>query len=91
MGPIEMRLRECLRLRVKDVEISRSEIIVREGKGDKDRVTILPASVAGRFAAHLERVRQLHQRDLAAGFGCVILPDALARKYPNAGREWGWQ
>jgi len=86
-----LRLSECLRLRVKDVEFTRNEIVVRQGKGDKDRVTMLPAIVKEPLAAHLERVRRLHERDLAAGFGRVPLPDALARKYPNASREWGWQ
>jgi integron integrase len=86
-----LRLRECLRLRVKDLDFTRNEIVVREGKGNKDRVTMLPASVKESLAAHLERVRQVHERDLAAGFGRVQLPDALARKYPNANRDWGWQ
>jgi integron integrase len=84
-----LRLRECLRLRVKDIDFSRSEIVAREGKGNKDRVTMLPASLQEPLAAHLERVRRLHERDLAAGFGRVQLPDALARKYVNADREWG--
>jgi len=86
-----LRLRECLRLRVKDVELSRNEIVIREGKGNKERVTMLPASAKAALSAHLERVRSLHERDLAAGLGHVQLPDALARKYPNADREWGWQ
>jgi len=86
-----LRLMECLRLRVKDVDFDRGEIVVREGKGDKDRVTTLPASVAPRLRAHLERVRKQHAADLAAGFGRVWLPNALTRKYPNADREWGWQ
>lgn len=82
---------ECLRLRVKDVEFSRGEVLMREGKGDKDRVTMLPSAVVLRLSAHLERVRTLHVADLAAGLGRVALPDALARKYPQADREWGWQ
>ena len=86
-----LRLRECLRLRVKDIDFSRNEIVVRQGKGDKDRVTMLPASLKELLGAHLERVRRVHERDLAAGFGRVQLPDALARKYPNANRDWGWQ
>jgi integron integrase len=94
-----LRLMECLRLRVKDVEFSRREIVVREGKGNKacpersrrDRVTMLPSGVVPKLTAHLVRVRELHAADLAAGFGRVVLPDALARKYPNADREWGWQ
>ena len=86
-----MRILEALRLRVKDVEFSRNEIIVREGKGFKDRVTMLPNSVAEALRLHLESVRRLHAEDLAAGFGEVYLPFALDRKYPNAGREWAWQ
>ena len=82
---------EALRLRVKDVEFTRNEIIVREGKGFKDRVTMLPRSVADGLRAHLDAVRALHVEDLAAGYGDVYLPHALDRKYPNAGREWGWQ
>ncbi len=84
-------LMECLRLRVKDVEFSRGEVLVREGKGDKDRVTMLPSAVVLRLSAHLERVRKLHAADLAVGFGRVALPDAMARKYTQADREWGWQ
>lgn len=86
-----LRLRECLRLRVKDVDFTRNEIVIREGKGNKDRVTMLPGSVKEPLAAHLERVRRVHTRDLAAGFGRVQLPDALVRKYVNANRDWGWQ
>jgi integron integrase len=86
-----LRLMECLRLRVKDIEFTRREILVREGKGNKDRVTMLAAGVVAKLRAHLERVRRLHAADLGAGFGRVLLPDALARKYPNAEREWGWQ
>jgi integron integrase len=86
-----LRLQECLQLRVKDLDFTRNEIAVREGKGNKDRITMLPANLKGALAAHLERVRHVHERDLAAGFGRVQLPDALARKYPNADREWGWQ
>jgi integron integrase len=86
-----LRLLEALRLRVKDVDVSRNQITVRDGKGQKDRLTMLPASIQGPLAAHLERVRNLHREDLAAGFGSVFLPDALARKYPGAPKEWGWQ
>jgi integron integrase len=86
-----MRLLECLRLRVKDVELTRREIVVREGKGNKDRVTVLPENLLSALQAQLERVRVLHQRDLKAGFGDVYLPDALAVKYKNAARAWGWQ
>jgi len=86
-----LRLMECLRLRVKDIESTRHEILVREGKGNKDRVTMLSAAVVPKLRAHLDGVRGLHEADVAAGFGRVLLPDALARKYPNADRERGWQ
>lgn len=86
-----MRLMECLRLRVKDVDFARSELTVREGKGARDRRTILPASLVGPLQTELERVRSLHAADLREGFGRVWLPFALARKYPNAGSEPGWQ
>jgi len=86
-----MRLLECLRLRVKDVEFERREIVVRDGKGAKDRVTVLPENLVLPLHAHIARVQQLHLRDLAAGFGSVWLPDALEVKYPNASRQWGWQ
>jgi integron integrase len=86
-----LRLMECLRLRVKDIEFTRHEILVREGKGNKDRVTMLPGAVESPLRAYLDRVRAVHQRDLKAGLGCVQLPNALARKYPNANREWSWQ
>ncbi len=86
-----MRLMEAIRLRVKDVEFSRLEIIVREGKGFKDRVTMLPEMVTAPLKAHLIKVKALHDEDLAQGLGEVYLPFALDKKYPNAGREWGWQ
>lgn len=86
-----MRLMEGMRLRVKDVEFTRKEIIVRDGKGFKDRVTMLPLSLVEPLKTHLVRVKQQHEDDLRAGFGSVYLPYALERKYPNAGREWGWQ
>ncbi len=86
-----LRLMEALRLRVKDVEFERGEIVVREGKGAKDRVTVLPRAVVEPLQAHLAWVKAEHERDLAAGFGAVYLPFALERKYPNANREWGWQ
>ena len=86
-----LRLLEALRLRVKDVEFARGEILVREGKGFKDRVTMLPRSLSDALRIHLEAVRELHRADLAAGYGDVYLPFALDRKYPNAGREWPWQ
>src|SRR3989442_3130917 len=86
-----LRLMECLRLRVKDIDLAANQLVVREGKGNKDRVTMLPVSVKASLSSHLTRVRELHRRDLAQGFGRVYLPDALHRKYPNADREWGWQ
>ena len=82
---------EALRLRVKDVDFSRGEVLVREGKGFKDRVTMLPQIVVEPLQAHLAAVREVHRADLEAGYGEVYLPYALNRKYPSAGREWGWQ
>jgi integron integrase len=86
-----LRLLECLRLRVKDVDFGYLQITVRDGKGAKDRVTVLPVSLVPALQSHLEKVKALHARDLAEGFGRVMLPDALAVKYPNAATEWGWQ
>jgi len=86
-----LRLTEGLRLRVKDVDFTANHIVVREGKGDKDRITMLPSVVKAPLTAHLVQVRALHHQDLARGFGRVALPDALDRKYRNAAAEWGWQ
>jgi len=86
-----LRLMEAMRLRVKDVDFARSEILVRDGKGMKDRVTLLPGRLSQPLKRHLDCVKALHERDLAEGFGEVYLPFALARKYPNAAKEWGWQ
>ena len=86
-----LRLMECLRLRVKDIDLDKRMITVRSGKGNKDRVTMLPGNLIEYLQAHMAKVRALHQRDLAEGFGQVYLPYALERKYPNASREWGWQ
>jgi len=86
-----LRLMEALRLRVKDVDFSRNELLIRDGKGQKDRVTVLPVSVIEPLRRHLARVRILHQQALADGGGDVYLPDALARKYPKAPWEWAWQ
>jgi integron integrase len=86
-----LRLMECLRLRVKDLDFGSLQITVRDGKGQKDRITMLPVSLAPALRVHLERVRGLHEKDLADGFGRVLLPDALERKYPRAPQEWGWQ
>jgi len=86
-----LRLLECACLRVKDVDFTRRQLIVRAGKGDKDRATTLPAIVTDDLTRHLETVKRQHEHDLANGAGWVELPWALARKYPNAGREWAWQ
>lgn len=86
-----LRLTEALRLRVQDVDFAMGQITVRSGKGDKDRVTMLPAKLVPALTAHLERVRRLHAADLKRGLGSVFMPFALDRKYPRAGREWKWQ
>ena len=86
-----MRLMECVRLRVKDVDLERGEILVRDGKGAKDRVTMLPESLIEPLEAHLEARRRIHEEDEEKGMASVYLPDALERKYPNAVTEWGWQ
>lgn len=86
-----LRLMEGVRLRVKDVDFSRNEIIIRDGKGQKDRVTVMPASLVLPLKQHITLVRAIHQSEVAAGRGDVYLPDALARKYPNAPWEWAWQ
>lgn len=86
-----LRLMECVRLRVQDVDFARREITVRQGKGGKDRRTMLPAMAVETLQNQLAEARRVHERDLNAGFGAVWLPDALARKYPAAAREWGWQ
>jgi len=86
-----LRLLECCRLRVKDVDFARQELIVRDGKGRKDRVTVLPARLLPPLRAHLERVQSQHLSDLEGCAGHVALPGGLARKYPNASREWAWQ
>jgi len=86
-----MRLMEAVRLRVKDADFRRLECLIRDGKGAKDRVTVLPRALAEPLKAHLVLVRQTHVQDLAAGYGDVYLPFALERKYPSAAREWCWQ
>ncbi|WP_415844160.1 integron integrase [Stutzerimonas zhaodongensis] len=86
-----LRLMEGVRLRIKDVDFSRNEIVIRDGKGQKDRVTVMPASLVDPLKQHIARTRALHQLELADGRGDVYLPDALARKYPNAPWEWAWQ
>jgi integron integrase len=86
-----LRISEALRLRVHDIDFEMRQVTVRSGKGDKDRVTTFPQSLTPFLKEHLERVRELHEKDLREGFGEVGLPGALARKFPNAAREWGWQ
>jgi len=86
-----VRVLECCRLRVKDLDFARGELTVRAGKGRKDRVTVLPGRLIPLLEAHLERVRKLHTADLSSGAGAVLLPDALDRKYQAASREWCWQ
>ncbi len=86
-----LRLMECLRLRVQDVDLPSNQIVVRDGKGFKDRVTMLPEAVKPPLQSHLAAVKKIHERDLVHGYGRVEMPYALARKYPNAAKEWGWQ
>ena len=86
-----LRLRECINLRVKDVDFGYRQIMVRDGKGAKDRLTVLPAPLIEPLQTHLVRVKALHERDLAQGYGDVELPDALMRKYPRAQYEWAWK
>lgn len=86
-----MRLMECVRLRVQDIDFAYHQILVRNGKGSKDRVVPLPHALEAALHAHLDKARALHQEDLANGFGEVFMPDALARKFPKAARDWVWQ
>jgi integrase len=86
-----LRLEECLELRVKDLDFDRQQIVVRQGKGRKDRVTMLPAAAKEALTAHVARVRQRHDVDVARGVGRGVLPFAVGRKYPNAATEWRWQ
>jgi len=86
-----LRLMECIRLRVKDIDFGYANIVVRDGKGAKDRITMLPINLAQALERHLQGVKVQHEEDLEAGLGKVYLPTALERKYPNADREWGWQ
>ena len=86
-----LRLMECLRLRIKDIDFNNRQIIVRDGKGADDRATTLPASIIPALREQIQRVREFHQKDLAEGFGTVHLPTAIAKKYPNASREFAWQ
>ena len=86
-----LRLMECVRLRVQDIDFAQHQIIVRDGKGSKDRITMLPDALVPFLQEHLKRVKLLHESDLAQGYGSVYLPYALERKYPNAAQEWLWQ
>jgi integron integrase len=86
-----LRLLEALRLRVKDLDFPRNQLVVRDGKGQKDRVSVLPDRIQDGLRLHLRLVKIQHETDLSAGYGEVYLPDALARKYPSAARAWGWQ
>ena len=86
-----LRLMECLRLRIKDIDFTYAQLIVRDGKGEKDRVTMLPGSLKQPLMRHLQQVKLWHEEDLAAGYGEVFLPYALEGKYPNAPKHWGWQ
>jgi len=86
-----LRLMECIRLRVKDVDFGYSQVVVRDGKGNKDRVTMLPKTVAHDLKEHLKKVKKQPEEDLVKGYGSVYLPNALARKYRGADKSWGWQ
>ena len=86
-----LRLMECLRLRVQDIDFARNEILVRDGKGAKDRLTMLPELLKGPIKDHIKKVKTIHERDLADGWGRVQMPSAMDRKYPNAPRDWRWQ
>ena len=86
-----LRLMECCRLRVKDIDFARHQIVICAGKGNKDRYTMLPAAIKDPLATHLDRMKSQHQLNLEQGLGRVVLPNALDRKYPSASREWGWQ
>jgi integron integrase len=86
-----LRLIECVRLRVKDIDFALNQVIVRDGKGHKDRITVLPRKFRQSIQVHLIDVRKLHEKDLQEGYGRVFLPYALARKFPGADRQWGWQ
>ena len=86
-----LRLSECLDLRIKDVDFGRGQLVIRRGKGTKDRMTMLPATVRAALDKHLAIVKLQHTSDLAQGVGRVVLPFALDRKYPSAGTDWGWQ
>ena len=86
-----LRVIECIRLRIKDIDFQINQIVVRDGKGKKDRITVFPDEIKPSLEEHLIYVKHLHERDLSKGFGRVYLPTALARKYKNADKEWYWQ
>jgi integron integrase len=86
-----LRLMECVRLRVKDVDFGYAQVVVRDGKGGKDRITMLPVNLARPLERHLQKIKAQHEEDVEAGLGSVYLPMALARKYPNAQKGWSWQ
>jgi integrase len=86
-----LRVKECVRLRVKDIDFEMNQIIVRDGKDKKDRVTVLPEIVKKPLHLQLKKIKALHEKDSEEGYGAVYLPYALERKYPNANKEWGWQ
>jgi integron integrase len=86
-----LRLNECLNLRVQDIDLAGGEIVVFNGKGAKDRVTMFPESLVEPLRVHLVRVKEIHRQDLADGWGRVLIPEAVARKYPNAATDWRWQ
>lgn len=86
-----LRITEALRLRVQDIDFEYKQLTVRSGKGDKDRVTTFPGSLEAELKLHLKRVKLIHEQDLSTGYGAVYLPHALAKKYPQAEKEWGWQ
>jgi len=86
-----MRIMEALRLRVKDIDFARKEILIRDGKGYKDRITMLPLSLIAPLQAHIKRVKTVHEKDLNDGYGAVYMPFALNKKYPYAARDWSWQ
>jgi integron integrase len=86
-----LRLMECLRLRIQDIDFARNEILIRDGKGAKDRITMLPESLRNPLQDHLKKVKGVHERDLADGWGRVQMPTAIDRKYPNAPKDWRWQ
>ena len=86
-----LRITKAVRLRVQDVDFNYKQITVRSGKGNKDRVTTFSSSLMSQLKEHLQRVQLIHDKDLQDGYGCVYLPHALSKKYPNAEKEWGWQ